>query len=429
MTILSKTDYAEIQLKSLIADYDYETMVNLYQPIIGFTAMSVYFTLIAQAKTQRVYSIAKLEDILVKMQMSCGVFNDARRCLEAVGLIKTFVSYQKEENVYHYDIYAPRTPSMFFDNAILYGMLIKCLGEEEAEKIKKLYPQEDSGFVGEDISAKFTDVFHPQFDDKAFLKAAGNTSKSQGKNFNKISGNFNYDAFFKALQEISQLRKDALDDLELRELYRIATLYGIDEVTAANYVVEVYDPNLQHGKRVNFKQLTKLFQNETDFNVRTRKYFIDQNDTQAGDTALAKKIKLMESKAPKQYLALLQNGTKPATADLKILDDISRDYHLPNSIINVLVEYTLFNCDNILQKSYIAKVASSIVRENIETTIDAMNYLMKVKEGRNNKLNNVSKDEETVNENSNEESSKKDEGPSWDELIDFLDQGGSDGKA
>ena len=104
MTILEKRDFAEVTLKSLIADYDYETMVNLYQPIVGFTATSLYFTLVAEGKNQRVYSLVKHEEILMKMQISSGAFVDARKHLEAVGLLKTYLLKSNGEAIYHYDI-------------------------------------------------------------------------------------------------------------------------------------------------------------------------------------------------------------------------------------------------------------------------------------------------------------------------------------
>ena len=55
MVILSENDYLDVKLKSLIADYDSETISNLYQPIIGYAALAVYFTLVSETKNQKVF--------------------------------------------------------------------------------------------------------------------------------------------------------------------------------------------------------------------------------------------------------------------------------------------------------------------------------------------------------------------------------------
>ena len=434
MTILEKRDFAEVTLKSLIADYDYETMVNLYQPIVGFTATALYFTLVAEGQNQRVYSIVNHEQILMKMQISSGAFVEARKCLEAVGLLKTYYIKANNEVIYHYDIYAPRTPANFFDNALLYGMLIKCLGETASKKIKDLYPIAQAKDYGEDISAKFTDVYHPKYDDPAFVKALNSDGESIGRNASLIEGNFSYEEFFKALSEISQISSDAVSKKEMDELYRLTTLYGIDEKTAASYVADTFIPNAPKGKHIDFEALTKLFQTETQYTVRAKRFVGKKENFNTGKTALASKINLMESVSPKNFLALLQNGSQPARADLKLIDDLSKNFNLPNPVINALIDYTLNNCGNVLSRAYAEKIAASLAREGITTTIDAMNFLNKSTKSRSSKVNpytrnNKNKDIKEEIQETREETSKQDDGPSWDDILDDIDQGGSDGKA
>ena len=133
----------------------------------------------------------------------------------------------------------------------------------------------------------------------------------------------------------------------------------------------------------------------------------------------------------------------PATADLKIINDLSKKFGLSNSVINVIIDYTLSICNNILSRAFAEKVAASISREGITTAIDAMNYLIKVTKekkeasnARSNKIKAFIKEDfkDTNASEDNEVSNKKDDSSSvddesWDELLDQIDQGGSDGKA
>ena len=42
---LSKDDFFEVKLGSMLASYDRDILTTLYQPIIGYKALALYFTL------------------------------------------------------------------------------------------------------------------------------------------------------------------------------------------------------------------------------------------------------------------------------------------------------------------------------------------------------------------------------------------------
>ena len=65
--------------------------------------------------------------------------------------------------------------------------------------------------------------------------------------------------------------------------------------------------------------------------------------------------------------------------DLKLLNDLSGVFKLPNCVINALVDYVLTINDNVLARPLTEKIAASLVRQGVRTTIDAMNYLKKNK--------------------------------------------------
>ena len=139
MVILSENDYLDVKLNSLIADYDTETISNLYQPIIGYSALAIYFTFVAEAKNQKVTSLISHNQLLNRLQMAPGDFIAARKKLEGVGLLKTILEEKGGIKVYHYQVYAPKTPYKFFDDTLLYGMFIKALGDSDANRFKTIY--------------------------------------------------------------------------------------------------------------------------------------------------------------------------------------------------------------------------------------------------------------------------------------------------
>lgn len=374
MVILSTSDMFDIKVSSLLADYDRETITNLYQPLIGFTALAVYFTFWSEAKNQKITSMSSHEQLLVRMKMATGVFIEARKVLEAVGLVKTRLEKMNGLSIYHYELFAPKTPSKFFNDTLLYGLLIQNLGENDANRLKRVYETSESNEQGEDISSSFNDVFHPDYEDAAFLKATSGVSNTLGRKKSKIDTEFSYEKFFATLADISQIGEKSITKQEMKEVERIATLYGVSEEITAEKVANNFIVSNPKGSRIDFKQLDKDLQNEVNYGVRSLKKNKNKNIA-IGEEGLAAKVKLFESKNPKEVLSILQNGTKPAAADLNIVQSLASDYKLTNGVINVIIDFVLQMNNNVLSKYSVEKIASSISRENIETAIDAMQYL------------------------------------------------------
>lgn len=430
MVILSENDYLDVKLNSLIADYDVETLSNLYQPIIGYAALAVYFTLIAEAKNQKITSLTSHNQLLNRLQMAPGDFISARKKLEGVGLLRTILESNENLRVYHYQIYAPKTPYGFFDDTLLFGMLIKVIGDTDANRFKTIYQLQVEESAGKDISSSFIDAYQPNFDDPAFLKAM-NGSKAIGRRNGKINSEFNYDNFFTALSSISQISQEAFTKKDMKEIERLATLNGISESEAATSVASIYDPYAPKGKHIDLVKLTKIFQEQTDYSYLLNKKVNRGGNTNSGNTELAGKINIMETRSPKEFLALLQNGSKPALSDLRIVETLSKDFHLTNGVINAVVDFVLTTNNNILSRALCEKIGASLAREGVTTTIDAMNYLKKVSKGKKKEMYESS---EIVKNTAKVEEKKKnnDKKPiNWDELLDDIDgdEGGENGKA
>ena len=159
MTVLGSKDLLKVKFSGLAADYDRDTVVNLYEPIVGYTAMAIYFSLWSLSSVNKYSDYITHEQLFSRMQMAPGRFVESRKLLEATGLLKTYVKTSDVCKKYSYVLYAPKSPKEFFDNTLLYGMLVKCLGVEETELIKSKYVDNTLEENGEEISEKFNDVF------------------------------------------------------------------------------------------------------------------------------------------------------------------------------------------------------------------------------------------------------------------------------
>ncbi|MCR5184778.1 MAG: DnaD domain protein [Bacilli bacterium] len=424
MLILKEIDYLEVKLNSLVADYDRMIVTNLYQPIIGHTAVALYFTLLTEAENQKINAIISHKTIFNRMVINANEFLSARHKLEATGLLKTFVSDLRDNKLYEYLIFAPKTPKLFFDNTLLYGMLMKNVGEPEALKIKSLYNL-DIQPTGKEVTSSFSEIYAPDFDDPIFRKAIESSSDPLfTRQSAKLQSGFSYELFFEYLKNHSQLNEKSISKKEMKEVERIATLYGVKENNAADAVIRFYNPSDKEN-RIDFESLNNFLREENNYLFLRKGNQERVNGSVSGSTDLASKINLMERTSPKEYLAIKQNGTQPASADLKIISDLSYKFRLPNSVINAVIDYVLVKNDNILSRPLCEKIAGSLARENAKTAYDAMNYLKSISSrGRNRKkIEKVEEVTTPVVEN-------KEETPTydWDAMIKELEEGNKNGE-
>lgn len=426
MVLVQNNDMFVARLVTLIAEYDRETLTNLYQPLVGHTAISLYFTLWSEANVQKVSGMNKHDNLLARMQLATGDFIKARKALEAVGLIKTSVETIEGGQIFYYDLFAPKTPNDFLNDTLLFGLLIKYIGENDANKLKQYYLVKDKKNPGEDISASFSEVFHPNFEDPAFIKAIS-SDMAQGRNRAKIKTEFSYETFINELKQISQINEKAFTKSDLAEISRLSDLYGVKEAAAANIVANFYNPSLEKGKRLDFVNITKAFQEETNYAyLSSSKFTSTRPNLVSSSGALASKINMMETISPKDFLAVLQNGSQPALPDLKLVDGISRKFKLPNPVINAIIDFVLTTNNNVLSRPYCEKIAASLAREGVTTTVDAMNYLKKISH-KGKSVSQIDKSEIKVTN----KTKKKETECDWNTLVDEIAIEGDDedGKA
>ncbi|MCD8194971.1 MAG: DnaD domain protein [Coprobacillus sp.] len=423
-------DYLSVSFKGLFADYDRDTLINLYEPIIGYAALALYFSFLTESKLEEVGPIISHEKFLNRIQMNLDTFNSAREQLEAMGLVKTYLEEKEEYNLYHYELYPPYPPDRFINNTLYYGMLKRNLGDQEAELIKSIYVTSEEEIEGEDISATFKEVYRPNYDSKPFSSAT-NTDKIKGRENAHINSTFSTADFIEACSlqvPVGSLTKDSFSKDELNEISRIAELYGASELEMAVAVNITYKADKPVGERIDTKLIMRQLSYNSQYRVESQILRDNLNPKKLNsESELAKKINQMESEAPVKYLQDLQKGIEPADADLNILNTLSSKYHLTNPVINALVSFTLETQNNTLPSNYMQKVAATLVREGVTNAADALDYLNGERKKRSKtsakkagsseteaKNDKINKEEEEI-DNSDEE---------WNRLIDMVRNGG-----
>ena len=264
MEILSRNDLFKLKNQTLVAQYDFDTLVMLYQPIVGYAAISVFMMIWAMTKHSVSEQYFTHDNILNRMKMSPGEFVEARKKLEAVSLLKTYLNKSEDKDIYTYALRTPETPKNFFDNVLLHGLLIKAIGEKETAKIKCIFKYDDTLEEGSDITATIANVFKPEYD-HSFLSLLDQRDEVVGRVRARISSKFDYDLFLTSVSESSQIKKTSFTKRHLKEFERLAALYGISEQHMASYAIEAFIPGQDAENRFDFDHIIKECRREEKF--------------------------------------------------------------------------------------------------------------------------------------------------------------------
>lgn len=392
LNYLTKDDFYQVKLGSMLASYDRDLLTTLYQPIVGYAALAVYFTLWSEVKRAEFSPLNKHELILNEMGIDVSEFHKARMALEGIGLLKTYKNkVGKSSATYLYELYAPKSPSDFFDDVIYKGMLSKKIGAKEVEKLTLMLastPIEKTDY--EEITAKFSEVYN--VDEDEALKVI-NLKSSRGRKSINIVSDFNLGEFLKEMNESNNISPDAFTPDDLNEISRLATLFGFDVSSMVDIVSRVYDENeINH---LSFEQLFSLCSKYKEgINI------IDTSSNEikeySADDKFAQKLNEMNAYSPFEFLRLKQSYTNPSPADIKIINILSQKYHFNGPVINAIIDYTLIQCDDSLPIAYVEKIAATLVRKKVTTALAACNALIGNKKNKSQNKNIIVKEQDNV---------------------------------
>ena len=374
INILPADTYTVVN-KTIITDIDKKIVSMLYQPIIGFTAVSLYYSLISDLDKQELISDELTHyHLMATMQLSLNDIMIAREKLEAVGLIKT---YLKKDNINQlvYLLYSPMSPNDFFNHPILNIVLYNNLGKKEYEKMVNYFKTPKIVLKGfEDITSSFDDVFTPvrgtilnTYDDVT-KKDSNNIMINKGIDFNLI------------LTGIPNLNEKYLTE-EVKELINnLSYIYNLDTLDMQGLIRNSLNEKGSIDKTILRKSCRNYYQFDNYGNLPSLIYNRqpDYLKKPTGDNSKwAKMVYTFENITPYQLLKAKYKGAEPTDRDKKLIESLLIDQKLNPGVVNVLISYVLKVNNEQLTKSYVETIAGQWKRLNIETVEEAMRYTEK----------------------------------------------------
>ncbi len=378
--------------KSIIHNGDRKILSMLYQPIVGVNAIMLYFTLWADLdKTELISNEFTHHHLMSSMQMAMNEIVEARRKLEAIGLIKTYVK-ENSVNNYVYEMYSPISVHDFFNHPILNVVLYNNVGKMEYEKLISYFKLPRVNLTGyENITCAFNQVF------ETVPMTSSSIINEDIRKYNKLKMNINMNFDFDFLMEAmpKSVIKEKIFTKENKELIlNLSFIYDIDAMKMQN----ILKGCLNERGGIAKDELRKACRNYYQFdNGGLLPTVVDNVQPEylrkpIGDTSKrAKMIYTFETISPYELLGSKNKDGEPIKRDLKLAEDLIIDYGLKPGVVNVLLDYVLKTNDNKLVRNYVETIAGQWKRMGIDTVEEAMKLAEKEHKKYNKNSRNVVK--------------------------------------
>ena len=371
ITILPADTYTVIN-KTTLNESDKKIISMLYQPIIGYTATSLYFTLVDDLdKLQVMSDDLTHHHLMATMQLRLEDIVIAREKLEATGLIKTYLKKGNINN-YVYLIYSPISAHEFFNHPILNIVLYNNLGKKEYEKILNYYKIPRINLRDyDDITSNFDDVFTSVTGN--ILEMSSDITKKDSNNI-KINKGIDFNMLISSLPESMINEKCFTKDI--KELINsLSFTYNLDTITMQSLIRDAINEKGLIDKVKLRKSCRDYYQFEANGNLPTLIYNKqpDYLKKPVGDNSKwAKMVYTFENLTPYQFLKAKYKGAEPTNRDKRLIENLLIDQKLNPGVVNVLIAYVLKINNEQLKKSYVETIAGQWKRLNIETVEEAM---------------------------------------------------------
>ena len=314
---------------------DYKVLVRLYLPILGSDAMSLYLVLDSEKSlnkgTRKNYNINRLHKLL---QIDSKSFDEAMDKLVKCGLV---VVKHSKKNVtdYLFKLIPTKTANEFFDNDKLSEALAVVVDSNYYEQVKNYFIMnsiDEDDYVDIDVNAYSSALTDDQF----------------------------YENFYQKYPIIGD--SNPITEADKKEIARIKKLFKFDYETIEKILLSSFE-STDNGMILDRVRLN---------NAANKIY----NEKQAVLNPDQKIVIQFESFKPISYYQLKSKRTSLLPSEVQMIDYILDTYKIADGVFNVVIDYyyskgsTFGNPQN-----YFVKVIEEMIRSDVKTTLDAMNFL------------------------------------------------------
>lgn len=376
ITLLPADNYVVVN-KTILTDNDKVNLINLYEPIVGPLAISLYLTLWSDLDRTLTFSDSyNHHHLMTFLKSNLNDIKEARSALEALGLIKTYYKDGDSINYYIYELYSPISAYEFFNHPILNIVLYNNLGVNEYNNLVKSYKKVNFKYDEyKEISSKLNDTFKSS----AYNNFNNEDIKNKNSNKPKLDNLIDFDVLKESIPN-KVLGNNAFNKKTKELINNLAFIYNLDTLKVSEILRLTIDENGLINKELFIKEVRKYYEYNNGGSLPTIIYRTQPEHLKSpeGDlSSTGKMVYIFENTTPYDFLKSKYKNNNPTPRDLKLLEYLALELNMPPAVINVLIDYVLRISDNKLNKAYVETIAGQWTRLGIKTAREAMNQAKK----------------------------------------------------
>lgn len=359
--------------KTVLQD-ERRVLVSLYEPLIGAIAINLYNTLWTYLDHLEIISTEYTHNTLLNsMMISINEMVDARKKLEAVGLLKSYVK-KGSVNSFVYELYSPMSAKEFINNPILNTALYNALGQSEYERRVEFFKTPTVNLKNyEDITVKFSDIF--TWSSSSLRNIDIYNLKNKATRPLEIISKIDVNTILSLIPEEVLNHRSVTKDMR-NYLITISFIYDYDNECMVELIRNSITDKHTIDKKMLRENANKYYQFENMGKLPSLIYKTQPEYLRSEAGGVSKRMKmihLFETTSPYDFINSKYKTGTPSTSDLNIIAYLLLDLDLKPGVVNVLVDYVLKINNNKLNKSFVDTIAAQWKKINIETVEDAMN--------------------------------------------------------
>ena len=342
---------------------DYKSLYDLYTPIIGSDATNLYINLSNEYDKllQIGIKFTDANSFLTSLNVNDERFLEIRNMLEAIGLIKTYVDQNEPDN-YYFELISPLSFEKFIDNQKYRHLLLNKIDQAGYEKLEYLYSNNVIPENLVNISASFEQVFNNQNQLKEIYQ-------------------FNFERLYSAL--IADSHQTIILSTKVKQIiesffssYNLSTndiQYCVHQSIVKNdnneFTVDENLLQLNLKKFVNFSKNVNVFE-QAKVNRNSQMFLEQIKEEEIEDV-----FNSYRNFNSEQYYSIIKK-TPLTSEEIEIIQTLRTTYKIDDSLINLMIDYSLLKTRGILNKKYITKMAQTANNLNLLTLVNMYRYLI-----------------------------------------------------
>lgn len=374
ITLLPADSY-KVYNQTLLNDNDKKIIMNLYGPIIGMNAVSLFFALWSDLdKNEMLSEDFTHHHLMTMLKSDLDSIKMSRKSLEAVGLMKSYLKVGESVNEYIYELYSPMNPKEFLVHPVLSVVLYNNIGEKEFNKLVNFYKKkiiDYSNFV--EITASINKTY------KSICSVDASNLRSIETNDINIEQAIDFDLILESLSN-NLISSRALNRRVKELINSLSFVYDLDTLKMVEILRMVIDDNGMINKNKLINATRKYYEFNNNGNLPTLIYRTQPEHLKSpiGENSNRARMQyIFENTSPYDFLRKKYKGVTPTSRDIRILEFLAVELKIKPGVINVLIDYVLRVNDNKLNRNFIETIAGQWARLSLNTVEAAMKHAEK----------------------------------------------------